>query len=54
MAGPSYLICVECESPSYIFEWEEGQVTEATCEVCGNEDPEQFMTEEDFDSFTGG
>ena len=54
MAAPEYLICVECESPSYVFEWEAGEVTEAVCLVCTNDDPEQFMSEEDFDSYAGG
>ncbi len=53
MSGPTYLICVECESPVYIFEWVEGEVTEAMCVVCANDDTEQFMTEEDFESFGG-
>ena len=46
---PDYLICLECESPCYIFEWEDGKVVEATCTVCGNEDPSQFATESDFE-----
>jgi len=33
-----YLICRQCNSPTYIFEMDEGKVTEAQCTVCGNED----------------
>ncbi len=47
--APDYLICLECESPVYTFEWEEGHVKEAFCTVCGNEDPAQFATEEELE-----
>jgi hypothetical protein len=46
---PDYLICLECESPIYTFEWKDGKIKEALCDVCGNEDPEQFATEEDYE-----
>ena len=41
---PDYLICLECEAPVYLFEWEEGKLTEAQCATCGNEDltPEEW------------
>ena len=52
VAAPDYLICLECESPCYTFEWEEGEVTEALCERCGSDDPSQFMTPDDFDALT--
>jgi len=51
---PDYLICIECESPCYVFEWEDGEVREATCEVCGNEDPEQFLTSSEFEEMEEG
>ncbi len=47
---PDFLICIECETPCYLFEWSSGVVTEALCEVCGNDDPDQFATPEDFDA----
>lgn len=50
MASPDYLICLNCESPCYLFEWSDEGATEATCEVCGNDEPDQFVTEEDFDA----
>ncbi|QQR75431.1 MAG: hypothetical protein IPJ17_07620 [Holophagales bacterium] len=53
MASPDYLICLNCETPCYVFEWEEDQLTEALCQVCGNDDPEQFATEEEFDALSG-
>jgi len=47
---PDYLICLECESPCYIFEWKNGVVVEATCTVCGNEDIESFATEDEYEA----
>ncbi len=49
MPGPEYLICIECESPTYDFTWERDKLVEILCEVCGNETPDQFLTQEDFD-----
>lgn len=48
-AYPEYLVCLECETPCYEFEWNDGTVTEILCLVCGNEDPEQFLTSEDLE-----
>jgi hypothetical protein len=53
-SAPEYLICLECETPCYEFEWEEGALGEVLCTVCGNEDPEQFITEEEFEALSGG
>jgi translation initiation factor 2 beta subunit (eIF-2beta)/eIF-5 len=53
MAAPEYVVCINCESPCYIFEWKDDQLTEALCEVCGNEDVEEFLTSEDFDTLIG-
>jgi len=49
---PDYLICLECESPVYTFEWESDKVKEALCTVCGNEDPSQFATEEELEELS--
>jgi hypothetical protein len=42
-----YLICRTCTTPSYVFEMEGGQITEAQCLVCGNDEPAQFTRGED-------
>jgi translation initiation factor 2 beta subunit (eIF-2beta)/eIF-5 len=47
MATPEYLVCLDCETPCYEFEWEDGKITEVVCVACGNEDPEQFALPED-------
>ena len=54
MDVPEYLICIECETPCYVFEWSEGQVTEAFCEACGADDADGFTTEEEFEAMTSG
>ena len=54
MSAPEYLICLECESPCYIFEWKDEHLTEAVCDICGADDPDQFMSQEDFDAMIGG
>lgn len=51
--APSYVICLNCESPCYEFEWQDGKVSEALCTVCGNDDAEQFVTDEEMDSMSG-
>ena len=50
MATPDYLICLECETPSYVFEWKGDQVTEVMCLICGNEDVASFATEEEYEA----
>lgn len=49
---PDYVICLECESPVYVFEWAEEKLQEAECIVCGNDDLAQFATEEEFDALS--
>ncbi len=53
MAAPEYLICLECETPCYSFEWENDKITEILCEVCGNEESDSFITEEDLEALHG-
>jgi len=47
---PDYLICLECETPSYVFDWKDGKAVEAFCETCGNDDPSSFATEEEYEA----
>lgn len=44
-----YLICLECESPCYIFEFKSEALIEAMCEVCANDDVDLFLPEEEFE-----
>jgi hypothetical protein len=54
MGEPDYVICLECETPCYIFEWVEGHLREAQCTMCGNDDPSQFVTEEEIEDMSSG
>ena len=49
---PDYMICLECESPVYTFEWEDGKLTEALCTVCGNDEISQFVTETEYEEMS--
>ena len=46
---PDYVICLECEAPSYVFEWREDKLIDALCTTCGNDDATQFVTEEEYE-----
>ena len=46
---PDYLICLQCETPTYEFEFKNGKLATIVCTVCGNDDVSDFMTESEFD-----
>ena len=54
MAIPEFLVCVNCESPCYVFELDNDEVSEAVCEACGCEEVDQFLSPDDFDAMAGG
>lgn len=54
MQAPEYLICLDCETPCYTFEWVNGKLTEAMCLACGTDDTDQFVSEEDFEAIMSG
>lgn len=49
MPKPDYIICLECESEVEDFTWRDGEIRRATCEVCGNSDPDAFALPEEFE-----
>lgn len=49
MARPDYVICLECESEVDDFTWRDGELRRATCDVCGNSDPDAFALPENFE-----
>lgn len=49
MAAPDFLICLECETPNYVFEWKGGKLVEILCLACGNEDTDSFATQEEME-----
>ena len=46
---PDYLICLNCDSATYVFEWSNDKVVSVLCETCGNDDPTEFMTEAEYE-----
>lgn len=46
---PEYYICLNCETPTYSFEWNDGKLETIICTACGNEDPSEFMTESEME-----
>jgi translation initiation factor 2 beta subunit (eIF-2beta)/eIF-5 len=52
MSTPDYVICLECESPIYAFEWDGARVKEAVCPTCGNDQPGLFSTEEEIEEMS--
>lgn len=51
---PEYLICLQCETPTYQFEFINGKLATIICSVCGADDPSDFMTEAELEEQTGG
>jgi translation initiation factor 2 beta subunit (eIF-2beta)/eIF-5 len=51
---PEYLICLQCETPTYQFEYVNGKLSAIVCNVCGADDPSDFVTEAEFEEQTGG
>lgn len=49
MDEPEYLICLQCETPTYQFEFVNGKLASILCNTCGNDDVSDFMTEAEFD-----
>lgn len=50
---PDYVVCVDCETPCYVFEWVEGKLRDALCQSCGNDDVDRFATPDEFEALTG-
>ena len=51
---PEYYICLECETPTYDFEFTNGKLTVVSCAACGNDDIAEFFTEAEWEEQTGG
>jgi hypothetical protein len=49
MDQPDYLVCLDCETPCYVFEWQGDKLLEILCTMCGNDKPDQFATPEDLE-----
>jgi hypothetical protein len=53
MDEPEYLICLQCESPTYQFEFANGKLATVMCTVCGCDEVSEFMTEAELEENTG-
>jgi hypothetical protein len=49
MEEPDYLICLQCETPTYQFEFTNGKLATVVCNTCGNDETSDFMTEVEWD-----
>ena len=54
MSEPEYLICIQCETPCYTFEWNDSELSEAMCMACGNDEIDDFTTDEEFEAMMSG
>ena len=50
MTEPDFLVCMQCDTPCYVFEWDDDKIRarEALCQVCGNDETGTFETDEDY------
>ena len=53
MDEPEYLICLQCETPTYQFEFGGGKVLTVICNTCGNDEVSDFMTEAELEELEG-
>lgn len=49
MAQPDYVLCLECDTPVYVFDYRDGQIKQAECPTCGNEELEHFALPEEIE-----
>jgi len=49
MPRPDYIVCLECQTEVDDFSWRDGEIRKASCDVCGNNDPDAFALPEDYD-----
>lgn len=49
MSTPDYVICLDCDTPCYTFEWMNEKISEVLCQACGNDNPDQFALPEELE-----
>jgi len=51
MSEPEYYICLQCETPSYQFEYDQDKdkLISIICQTCGTDDPADFVTESELE-----
>jgi hypothetical protein len=50
---PEFLICLQCETPTYQFEFTNGKLSACVCQTCGNDEISDFMTEAELEEQSG-
>lgn len=53
MEEPDYYICLQCETPTYQFEFANGKLTAIVCNTCGADELSGFMTEAELEESSG-
>lgn len=54
MSEPEYLICLQCETPTYQFEYDgNGKLLSVVCSTCGSDEVSEFMTEAEIEELSG-
>jgi hypothetical protein len=46
---PEFLICLQCDTPTYDFDYVLDKLSAVVCSTCGNDDPSEFMTEAEYE-----
>ena len=49
---PEFLICLNCDTPTYSFEWGNEKLLSVICDACGNDDPTEFLSEAEYDDMS--
>ncbi len=51
MSEPEYYICLQCETPTYQFEYDpdKGKLISVICNTCGADDVSDFVTESELE-----
>ena len=52
MDEPEYLICLQCETPTYQFDYANGKLAAIVCTACGNDDVSDFATEAEYEEMS--
>ena len=52
MDEPEYLICLQCETPTYQFDYANGKLASIVCTACGNDDVSDFATEAEYEEMS--
>jgi hypothetical protein len=49
MREPDFLVCLVCDTPTYLFEYADEKIVSATCSTCGNDERSEFITDLEYE-----